>query len=300
MHFNGVLALVPFGLWELYRRRWHKPSSKVLAGIAGMLCAFALCAPQMKSAAAWSKTSLSWCLPSVSALVAVYPRIFPYGLFVLTAFVLLVCLERTVTQPMDDSERFCWLFLTIPIAGYILAEAVTKNFFDRYVITILPGVAVAFACLVSRYLTRPASIALLLLLSGAVFWRQFGAARYPDTIEPLFGSEDQAHTRETLAAEGAIVADGKKFIITDFVLADEARYYSKHPELYVGYKSDDTYLTFCRYFPSTCWTPDSARLHAMEVASIYPSNILLDEMKHAGFQATVRMTSPMVVYFSPR
>jgi hypothetical protein len=149
-------------------------------------------------------------------------------------------------------------------------------------------------------LTKPASVALLLIVSGGVFWRQIGVARYPGEIEPPSGRGEQAHTRAMLAAEDAIVADGKKFVITDFVLADEARYYSKHPELYVGYKSDDTYLMFCTYFPSICWTPDLARSHAMEVAGVYPSNILLDEMGRAGFQATVRMTSPMVVYFNRR
>ena len=96
------------------------------------------------------------------------------------------------------------------------------------------------------------------------------------------------------------MADGKKFIIAPFVLADEVRYYSRHPQLYVSHKSDDDYFIFCRYFPTTCWTPDSAKSHATEAAGIYASDILLDEMSRAGFQATVRMSSPMVVYFSPR
>jgi len=299
-HFYGVLALVPFGLWELNCRRWRRPSRKLLAGVGGMLCGFALCLPQMRSAAERTKTSIPWCLPSISALVAVYPKIFPYALIVLTVFVLLVCLVRTVPQSMRDSERLCWFFLAIPIAAFFLAEAITKNFLDRYLITILPGVAVAFACLVSRYLPKTASVAFLLFLTGAVCWRQIGTVRHAEEIEPPSAPYQQAHTRDTLAAEAAILADGKTAIVTDFELADEARYYSSHHEIYVSYQSDDTYRIFCSYFPSTCWTPNAVISHAKEIAGLYPSQILLDDLTRAGFQATVRMSNPMVVYFTPR
>ena len=298
MHFNMVLVLVPFGLWELYRwRPWRRPSWKLLAGVAGMLCAFGVSMPQMKQAAAWSASS--WCPPSASALVTVLSNIFPTGLFVLAALGILVSLLRTVARPMTDAEQVCWLFLAVPIAGFVLAEAVTNAFYDRYLIAVLPGVAVAFACLVSRHLTKPASIALLLMLSALVVGRQIRTAQRAERIEPGSAPQTQAHTREVQAAEDTIVADGRTTIITDFVLLASARYYSKRPDLYVMYGPDSDPL-FCKYYGSACWNLDSAKTHATEVAAVYPSGKLVAEMRQAGFEASVKMTSPLLVYFSRR
>jgi 4-amino-4-deoxy-L-arabinose transferase-like glycosyltransferase len=292
VHFYGVLALAPFIFWDLWHRRWWRPSPKLLAGVAGMLCAVALCAKQMHSGAHW--TARSWSPPSVRALVAVYTEIFPYGIFLLTAFVLLACLTCVRAQPISESERFCWLFLTIPLAGFIVAEAATNHFYNRYLIAIVPGVSVAFACLVSRCLTKYASILFVLLAAGIAIGHQFLFVRNVESIGP----GPQGLTREALTAESAILADGKKNIIADFLVADAARYYSKHPELYVSYKTDDVLLYYCEDLP--CWTPETVKSHARDLAVLYPSNILLREMNHAGVEATIRMTDPMVIYLSPR
>src|SRR5262249_3291074 len=155
--------------------------------------------------------------------------------------------------------RFCWLFLTIPLAGFIVAEIATNHFYNRYLIAILPGVSVAFACLVSRSLTKSASILFVLLAAGIPVGRQFVFARDP---EPRGGQPSL--TREALLAESAILADGKTNIIADFLLPDEARYYSKHPELYVSYKSDDVLQYFCKDLP--CWTAEAVKSHARDLA----------------------------------
>jgi hypothetical protein len=199
---------------------------------------------------------------------------------------------------MLDSERLCWFFLTIPFAGFLLAEAVTNAFYNRYVIALLPGVAVGFACVVSRYLIKPASVVLLLVIATLMVGRQMATARRPESIEPS-SANTQAPTREALAAEEKIVADGRKTIITHFLLLDAMRYYSKRPDLYAMFGPDSDPL-FCKYFAGSCWNLDIAKTHAGEMAAIYPSNKLLSEMSDAGFQATVRMTEPPVVYFSPR
>jgi hypothetical protein len=70
------------------------------------------------------------------------------------------------------------------LAGFVLAEAVTNAFYNRYLIAVLAGVAVGFACLVSRYLTRPAALAFLLFLAALATGRQVGQARHPEMIEP--------------------------------------------------------------------------------------------------------------------
>jgi 4-amino-4-deoxy-L-arabinose transferase-like glycosyltransferase len=300
VHFYSVLTMVPFVAWELYRwRPWQRLSSKLLAGVTGLLCALGISAQQIMIMHSVGVSPASWTAPSVPALVAVYSEFFRSGPFVLAAFVTLVCLLRAVAKPMADSERLCWLFLTIPIAGWVLAETVTHSFYNRYLIAILPGVAVAFACLVSRHLPQPASLAFLLFLAVLVTGRQIGNARKPEEIEPPSAPGEQLRTREALSAEDVLVRDGKKTIITTFSVVQALRYYSKRPELYLTYGPDeDPY--FCQYLGDACWNLDLAKSHAKELAVIYPSDKFLSAMIQAGFQATVKMTSPTVIYFSPR
>ncbi len=298
MQFNAVLALVPFGVWELFHwKPWKLPSWKLFAGVAATVCAFGLCLPQMKQASAWFV--ISWCPPSIPALVAVYGEIFPAGLIVLSGFAVLVCLVRSAGKPMGDAERVCWLFLLIPIAGFVVAEAVTNAFYNRYLIAILPGVAVAFACLVWRYLTRPATIAFLVVFGGGAALIQMAHAHNAEILEPPSAYGEQLHTREALAVEDALVADGKKIVITSFCHLKEMQYYSKRPELYAMFGPDSA-PPFCKYFGSTCLNTDSLKAHAQEAVGFYPSTVLLGEMARAGFQITVRKTNPMIVYFSPR
>ena len=109
----------------------------------------------------------------------------------------------------------------------------------------------------------------------------------------------QSFTRKALTLEGAILADGKTNIITDFILAEEARHYSKHPELYVTFQSDDVFQYYCKDVPS-CWTVDTVEYQAQNLAAINPSNSLLKVMRHAGFVTIVKATDPLVVYFSSR
>jgi 4-amino-4-deoxy-L-arabinose transferase-like glycosyltransferase len=298
MHFNAVLALVPFGAWELFRwRPWRWPSSKFVAGVAGMFGAVGLSVVQMRQSAGWSGTS--WCAPTAHALMVIWPSMFPVGLIVLAVMGILLCLARTGLKPMGDAERLCWFFLTIPFVGYILAEAVTNAFYDRYLIAILPGVAVGFACLVSRCLNRPASMALLLFFAALTIGRQVVQARHPEAIGPPSAGNQQLHLREVLAAEDSLLGEGKRNIITDFELMDALRYYSKRPDVYVMYGPDDDPL-FCKYFGSACWDLGAVSIHAAETAAVYPTDLLLTTMNRAGFQATVKTTNPMVVYFSKR
>jgi hypothetical protein len=302
MHFNAVLAMVPFGVWELYRwRPWRRPSLKFLAGAAGLLCALGICIPQMVTMYSIGRAPAGlWSAPSVGALVGVLRDVFPYGLFVLSVFAILVCLVRRAVKPMADSEAVCWLFLTIPIAGLILAEAVTNSFYNRYLIALLPGVAVAFACLVRRHLNTLGSTVLLstLALLG-VAW-QLQTFLHPESIEPpSAGAPLQLRTRETLAAEADLILDGKRIVVAEFTLVQALRYYSQRPDLYVMYAGEaDPY--FCRYMGGACRHLDWARGDAKEVAAIYPSDYFLAVMSRAGFQATVKMTNPTVMYFSRR
>jgi hypothetical protein len=298
VHFYGVLALAPFALWDLWHRQWWRPSVKLSAGIAGMVAAISLCAQQVQSGVHWA--AQSWCPPSLRALVLVYTEIFPYGMFLLSAFIFLACFTRVRAFPMSESERCCWLFLTIPLAGFIVAKIGTNHFHNRYLITILPGVSVAFACFVSRHLAPSALMLLVFLTIGISGGHQLAYARHPESIEPPAAVGQQGYTRAALSAEGAILADGKTKIMAGFLLADEARYYSKHPEVYISYKLDDKLEYYCRAPSPTCWTSDTVKGHVQDLAVLYPSVVLLQEISRAGIQATIKMTDPMVVYLSPR
>jgi Dolichyl-phosphate-mannose-protein mannosyltransferase len=306
MHFQGVLLLVPFGIWVLFRwRPWRMPAPKLIAGVAGVICAVGISLGQMRHSSDWA--AYSWCPPSLGALSEVFGEMFPYGLFILASFALLACRFGTVGRPdaqqsqmMTDAERLCWLFLTIPFAGYVLAEAVTNSFYNRYLITMLPGVAVAFACLASRHLNRLATIALLLLMTAGMGWRQIQRAKNAETIEPPASPGQQALTRQTLAAEDALVADGRKIIIAYPLMLDQAQYYSKRPQLYAMYGSEDPNPLYCKYFGSACLDLDAIKARVKEAAAINPTSKFLADMAQAGFQSTVKMVNPTVVYFSPR
>src|SRR5207247_6209757 len=154
------------------------------------------------------------------------------------------------------------------------------------------------ACLASRCLTKRAAFLFLVFATGAMVGRQMGAVRHPEAIEPPSGADQQLHTRETLAVENTLVADGKKIVVADLLLMDQARYYSKRPEMYVMYPHGNNPL-HCKYYIA-CLGVDALAARAEEVAAIYPSTTLLNDLRAAGFQATVRMTNPMVVYFSRR
>jgi hypothetical protein len=301
MHFNSVLAMVPFGFWEVYRwRPWQKPSPKFLAGMVGLLCAVGIAAQQVRMMHSVGRApASSWSAPSFAALVRVFSQMFPAGLFVLAVFVILRCLVGGVAKPMANSERLCWLFLTIPLVGFILAMAVTKSFYNRYLISTLPGVAVGFGCLVERHFRGRVSIAFLAFLSVLAIGRQTRDARGVEEIEPISAPDQQLHTRQAMAVEDTLLRDGKRVIITDQMVVRALRYYSRHPELYASYgPNDDPY--FCQYLGSACWSLDMAKAHASDLASIYPSGRFLLAMTEAGFQATVKLPDPMVVYFSPR
>jgi hypothetical protein len=297
MHFNSVLAMVPFGVWELYRwRPWQRPSSKLVAGTVGIICSLALSLPQMRGSARWIANY--WCPPSIHALMTVWGEIFPSGLFILGAFAILASLFRAQANPMDDAEKLCWLFLTIPFAGFVIAELATHAFYNRYLITVLPGVAIAFGCMATRYLMKPALVAFLVFLCGAAIWPQIATARRAKDIEPPSAPDSQARTQEALASEDAVMADGKRMIITHFLIMEQARYYSKHPGLYRMYETDAAEL-FCKCFETACMNTDSVKSHATEMAAVYPSDQLIEDMRRAGIQSTIRMTNPLIVYFSP-
>jgi 4-amino-4-deoxy-L-arabinose transferase-like glycosyltransferase len=314
MHFNAVLAIVPFAAWELLHwRPWKMPSAKLIAGCVGILLALAPSLQQMSHSAKWAKSF--WCPPTLHGLTNILGEMFPSGLFFLCVFVLCVAVwgapiaaaiggpigriagTRNAPQPMSDSERLCWLFLTVPLAGFIVAKAVTNAYYDRYLISTLPGVAVALAAMIARNSNRLIATGLLVLLACSMIFKQVGTVRAADDVEPPSAQGQQRHTRETLDAEAMLLQDGKKYVITDFQLLDELQYYSKHANLYMMYRGDDLSME-CEYFGDACFTEDAIEKRAAETAAIYPTSKLLADFRKAGYFARIVRTEPMMVYFS--
>jgi hypothetical protein len=231
----------------------------------------------------------------------VLSEMFPLGLFTVGILALAFCIFP-VLQPrlMDKSEQLCWLFLMIPFAGFILAKIATNAFYHRYLITLLPGVAIGFACLSTRYLQKTGLCFLLLAVSGAGVLRQLSMVRNPQLIEPFAPADhQQAHTREAMQVETQVQRDGKTVIITDTLLLDQMQYYSQRSQLYAMYQPDDTPLE-CEYFKPVCLSPAEAARRASEMAAYYPTGRLLSDMRNAGFEATIQSMEPTLVYFTRR
>ncbi len=150
-HYYAVLLLVPFALWEISRwKPWQSPSPKLIAGITGvvvpaaLLSHFILSFSHKFSAGFWSR-------PSLSELMDIYSHIFVGGLFILALSIVWIVLanrndKTAVLQPMSSGEAIGWLFLCIPLAGFVAAELKTNAFAVRYFLGIVPGVAVAVSC----------------------------------------------------------------------------------------------------------------------------------------------------------
>ncbi len=160
-HYYFAMGLVPYVLWELLRwKPGHRPSAKLIAGIVGSIIPILLLSPLILS---FSRKFAGgyWNRPSFNELRAIFSQLFPDGLFLLALITVWIVLagsdsemENTL-QPMQSAEAIGWLFLTIPLAAFLVAEWKTNAFYSRYFIGVLPGVAVAFAFFCGGIFARP-------------------------------------------------------------------------------------------------------------------------------------------------
>ena len=159
IHYYAVLLLVPYGLWELHGwRPWQPPSPKLTAGVLGAALAVALSANLMFSYSRQISRDF-WAPPSLPAFRAIFSELFPDGLFLLALIVIWIVVtagqRSTDADGPGAAESVGWLFLAIPVAGFVLAKWKTNAFISRYFISALPGIAVAFSCLLWRHLRTP-------------------------------------------------------------------------------------------------------------------------------------------------
>ncbi len=302
MHYYAVLLLVPYALWEAMRwRPWQLPSPKLMAGVVGAVVALALLLPAILAFVPVAAVYAGVAGPvPLEGVREIFSTLFPNGMWLLALIVIWIALSETkdgkfLLQPMQPAETVGWLFLCIPLAGFVVAELKAHAFLGRYFIGALPGVALAFACCTWRYFpgARRVSMGILLILATYGVAEQVMATRHPASNAPI------PHDAKL---EDALRNDGKQF----FVVSNQARYlealhYSKHPEKYAYLLSLDSgdkhqIMSLARYYPMQFWTLEDIKKHAGETALIAPYPRIVDSLKQAGFEVEVRSTTPLVVY----
>jgi hypothetical protein len=202
----------------------------------------------------------------------------------------------TKTFPsMSDGERAGWLFALIPAVGVVCAVLVTNAFTPRYFINVIPGVAVAFACLMSRILVerRRMSALLCAILVGFGGSRILWSMRHAEDLESFGWGSYQAEVRAVLGYEERIWLDGKKVTLLPGLLVMPAQYYSRHPERYKKWSPEPP--------PSDAivpaWHTDTVVAHAREIAFVNPEPRLLERLRTANLKLDIkRADSVMLVY----
>jgi Dolichyl-phosphate-mannose-protein mannosyltransferase len=317
MHYYAVMCLAPYALWEVLRwRRGQRPSAKLIAGVVGVAIPAALLSPLIVSFSRKFSSGF-WNRPSLAELRAIFPQLFPDALLLLALIAVWIVLSSldekdNVVQPMEADEAIGWLFLTVPLIGFVLAELGTNAFFSRYFICVLPGVAVAFACLLWRNFRKNHRVAtgIFFLLAGWGMWKQVAVVQHPETVEAT-------GIREFLSLESSLRAEGKHYMVFSPPLVfSEAQYYSSHPGdcillLPPGFEqpsdalqsSPDPYLhqrlllNLSQYYPMQFWRLYNLKAYASEVALIEPSQDVLDALQRSGLQVQVRSAAPLRVVY---
>jgi|SRR5271157_38109 len=300
VHYYFVLCLVPFGIWALAGRRIFHP--KLIAATVGVMCSLAVLYPQIAASRALVRSpgTILWAPPSTTSLQEAYLEFYSMAVIPLVMIavgaVVFASRERLVPA-MSSGERLSWLFLTVPLAAYLLAHLATHFFHIRYVIGAVPGIAVALTCLFWRHCRGlgPLSLALLVVLGGYGVSQELRTLRRIDYI-PAFGNH-QARTRQMLALEDTLRSEGKRrFAVTSNLQFLEAWYYSKHPEQY-GYVSSRPAWSIKKYVAIDILSVDDIVANARQTAVIDPGPALAEALERAGLHLRVRFAEPQYVVY---
>jgi hypothetical protein len=312
-HYYFVMGLAPYVLWELLRwKPGQRPSAKLIAGIVGSAVPVALLSPLILSFSRKFSGGY-WNRVSFAELRVIFSQLFPDGLFLLVLITVWVVLssadseKEPTLQPMQSAEAVGWLFLSIPLAAFVVAELKTNAFYSRYFIGVIPGVAVALACFLWRNLgkTSQISMGIFVLLAGWGVGQQLTVVRHPDKVEAT-------GIRPFLQVESTLQLEGKRyFVFSGPLLFLEAQHYADHPEQCVlllpadynrpAQAGPDPYLhqrlevNLSQYYPMQFWTPEDLARHRLQAALIEPEDSTLKDMREAGIRAGRRFSTPVEV-----
>ncbi len=310
IHYYAFLILAPYAVWELaHWRPWQRLAPKLLAGAVGVAVPLAVMYAAVARFLPMFSSSF-WAAPTLSRFLPIFGELFPDMLFLLALIAIWAVLatrkqQSTVLKTMAEGESVGWLFLCIPVIGFVLSRW-THHFLPRYFIGALPGVAVALACWFWRhfhYAYRVPVGALLLLIAwgGA---QQAKMVRQPEVVDPDF---QRSATRHYLSIEPAILKDGKRyFVFRVGMLHMEAQFYSQRPQDCVvllpfgNWPTAPTLrqeLNLAQYYPLQFWKLDELKEHAREAALIDPRAETIAAMREAGFQVELRYAEPIWVVY---
>ncbi len=311
MHYYAVLNIVPYALWEALRwRPGKRPSRKLIAGVLGVGIPTVVLLP-LSLAFSRQFSRGFWAHPSFYQLRAAFFELFPDGLLLLVLAMIWIVVARpreggTVVEPMLPAESLGWLFLFIPLAGFVVAELKTNAFLMRYFIGALPGIAVAFACLLWRHFRNDhrVSAGILLLVAGWGAASQWAVVQHPESVDPF---EQQTATRQYLRLEDRLHRDGKRFIVLNNpMLHLEAAHYSRYPDEVVLLRAESgiegvptvrVQENLSQYSPMQIWQVEDLKTHAGETALIDPSPETLEALRQAGVQVEIRHSKPIEVVY---
>jgi uncharacterized membrane protein len=314
-HYYFAMCLAPYFVWELLRwKPGQRPSAKLVAGVVGCIVPVLLLSPLILS---FSRKFAGgyWNRPSFLELRAIFSQLFPDGLFLLALMMIWVVLasadssERSEksSEKMTSAEAIGWLFLSIPLAAFFVAEWKTNAFYSRYFIGVLPGVAVAFACFLWRHSRRTSQISMgvFVLLAGWGIGQQLTVARHPDKVEAT-------GIRPFLEAESMLQLEGKRhYVFSGPLLFLEAQHYAADPDRIVlllpsdfsrqprpgpdPYLHQRLELNLSQYYPLQVWTIDDLRRHQADSALVEPDEQVLRDVQRDGMQAQTRFSAPLKV-----
>jgi hypothetical protein len=183
-HYYAVLVLIPIGIGEAVRavrRRALDIPIAVAAGLGGLAAVAYL--PLIRAGVAvhsghpWSAVTLRLIFDAFQFALA--PAAVPLA-FSFVALYPLHWLDRAAEPAMEGTgltaaeTGACLGFVLLPVFGYLAARAVTHMLAERYVISLVVGVAVLFACALYRATggRAIAGLALAAILGGTFLGRQ--------------------------------------------------------------------------------------------------------------------------------
>jgi hypothetical protein len=300
VHFYAPFALAPFAVYDLVLRK--RLSKRLLAGAVGMGLGMILLAPQLLVGRRLVTAPTWWTRPSPNTMIAVFGKFFPQGVFLLVTVLIVAAVARSakiVVPPMPNAERLGWLYLLIPIFGFLLTFLGAQAYYERYFISALPGIAVAAASLLHRQFGSQDRLAgaILAVFIAVGLAHQVTKVLHPEQI-PSFGDQ-QSQTREVIAHEAAFRRDGKPYTaVIEQLVWLEAWYYSQHRERYFAVTRPGSICWALEpVFPSIhCWTMDDLKRHARDSA-VVGSGEEAQHLMDTGMNVRLREADPLQIFY---
>jgi hypothetical protein len=197
-HYYAVLVFIPIAIGEAVRvlqRRTLDIPVAVAAVLGGLVAIVYL--PLIRGAVAvhsdhfWSPVTLRFTYDAFQS--ALFPAAVPMA-FCFVALYLLHWLDR-LTEPSAATGTgltvaetgACLGFILLPVFGYLMGRAITHMMTDRYVLSLVIGFAVLFACALYRATggRAIAALALAAILGGTFVGRHITRPQAPNDYSTL-------------------------------------------------------------------------------------------------------------------